>query len=53
MFEILFSKEDIIPKDFSPENEEEYFKLLKGQELGKAITNLSEYLLETDGIIKG
>ena len=50
MLENLFSRDDIIPKDFSPENEEEYFKLLQAKEIGKVITNISEYLLETEGM---
>jgi hypothetical protein len=45
----LFSIDQIIPKDFSGENEEEYFGLLKSKEIGKALTNLSEFLLETEG----
>ena len=35
----------LVPKDFE-EIEEEYFSLLKSKGLGKAITNLSEYILE-------
>jgi hypothetical protein len=47
MLENLLSRDSVIPKDFSPENEEQYFTLLKGKDIGKSITNLSEYLLET------
>ncbi len=50
MMEKLFSKEHVIPTDFSQENEELYFSLLKAQNLGKGISNLSEYLLETEGM---
>jgi len=46
LMENLFSKDDVIPKDFSSENEEEYFRLLNNKESGKAITNISEFLLE-------
>jgi len=46
----LFSKESIIPNDFTQETEEEYFTLLKSLDIGKALTNLSEYLLETEGL---
>ena len=40
----------MIPKDFNSTTEEEYFDLLKSQEVGKALTNLSEFLLETEGM---
>jgi hypothetical protein len=50
MLENLYSKDQIIPKDFSSETEEQYFSLLKGKDLGKSITNIAEYLLETDGL---
>ena len=50
--ENLFNKdpEHVIPKDFNSSSEEEYFELLKSQEVGKGLTNLSEFLLETDGM---
>lgn len=48
MLENLWSKTDIIPKDFKEDTEEEYFSLLKSQDLGKLLTNMSEYLLETE-----
>ena len=52
MMENLFTKdpEHVIPKDFNSTTEEEYFDLLKSQEVGKALTNLSEFLLETEGM---
>jgi len=52
MLENLFTKdpEQVIPKDFNTTTEEEYFELLKSQEIGKALTNLSEFLLETEGM---
>ena len=52
MIENLFTKdpEQVIPKDFNSTTEEEYFELLKSQEIGKALTNLSEFLLETEGM---
>ena len=52
MLENLFTKdpEQVIPKDFNSTTEEEYFELLKSQEIGKALTNLSEFLLETEGM---
>lgn len=52
MLENLFTKdpEHVIPKDFNSTTEEEYFELLKGEEIGKALTNLSEFLLETEGM---
>lgn len=50
MLENLFNKEESIPKDFSTDNEEEYFQLLKSPDVGKAITNMAEYLLETEGV---
>jgi hypothetical protein len=50
MLDNLFSKEHVIPKDFTPENEEEYFTLLKSKDIGRALTNLAEYLLETEGL---
>ena len=40
----------MIPKDFNSQTEEEYFELLKSPEIGKALTNLSEFLLETEGM---
>jgi len=49
--ENLYSHQNIIPEDFSAETEEEYFSLLKSNEVGKAITNVAEYLLETEGIL--
>lgn len=50
MLDQLFSKDSVIPKDFNNENENQYFSLLKGSNLGKALSNLSEYLLETEGL---
>ncbi len=52
MLENLFTKdpEQVIPKDFNSTTEEEYFELLKSQEIGKALINLSEFLLETEGM---
>ena len=52
MLENLFTKDpaQIIPKDFNSETEEEYFELLKSPEVGKALSNLSEFLLETEGL---
>jgi len=52
MLENLFTKdpEHIIPKDFNNQTEEEYFELLKSPELGKGLTNISEFLLETEGV---
>jgi len=52
MIENLFTKDpaNIIPKDFNTETEEDYFDLLKSPELGKAISNLSEFLLEIEGL---
>jgi hypothetical protein len=52
MIENLFTKDpaNIIPKDFNTETEEDYFDLLKSPELGKAISNISEFLLETEGL---
>lgn len=49
MMENLISKDHIIPKDFGSENEELYFDLLKSKDLGKVLSNISEYLLETEG----
>ena len=49
MLENLFSKDHVIPKDYQHENEELYFNLLKGKNEGIALSNLSEYLLETEG----
>jgi hypothetical protein len=48
--ESLFSKESVIPKDFGPETEEMYFTLIKSPEVGRALTNLAEFLLETEGL---
>jgi hypothetical protein len=50
MLENLFTKDpaQIMPKDFNTETEEEYFDLLKSDEIGKALSNLSEFLLETE-----
>ena len=39
-----------MPKDFNTETEAEYFDLLKSDEVGKALSNLSEFLLETEGM---
>jgi hypothetical protein len=50
MLDSLFDRSEPIPKDFSNENEEQYFHLLKSLNIGKAITNMSEYLLEMEGI---
>jgi hypothetical protein len=52
MLENLFTKDpaQVIPKDFHTETEEEYFDLLKSPEIGKALSNLSEFLLETEGM---
>jgi hypothetical protein len=51
MLENLFTKdpEHVIPKDFTSETEEEYFELLKSPDLGRALSNISEFLLETEG----
>ena len=49
MLDKFFSKDQIIPSDFNDETEEFYFTLLKSKQIGKAITNLSEYLLEKEG----
>ncbi len=45
----FFAKDQIIPSDFNEETEEFYFSLLKSKNIGKPITNLSEYLLEKEG----
>jgi hypothetical protein len=50
MLENMFAKDSIIPKDFSNDTEEKYFQLLKAKDLGKVLTNISEYLLETEGV---
>ena len=52
MLQNLFSKDpaQVIPKDFSAETEEDYFDLLKSPEIGKALSNISEFLLETEGL---
>ena len=50
MLDKLFSKDAVIPNDFSADTEEQYFSLLKSPEIGKTLTNLSEYLLETEGL---
>lgn len=50
MAENIYSNDDVIPKDFSPDNEEQYFGILKSPHLGKALTNISEFLLETEGM---
>ncbi len=52
MLENLFTKDPqyIIPKDFCNDTEEEYFDLLKSPEVGKALSNISEFLLETEGL---
>ena len=52
MLENLFTKDpsQVIPKDFHTETEEEYFDLLKSPDIGKALSNLSEFLLETEGM---
>lgn len=52
MLENMFTKDplQVIPKDFNSQTEEEYFELLKSPEIGKALTNLSEFLLETEGM---
>ncbi len=52
MLENLFSKDPqhVVPKDFGPETEEDYFHLLNSPEIGKALTNISEFLLETEGL---
>lgn len=39
-----------MPVDFNTETEEDYFNLLKSKQIGKALTNISEYLLETEGM---
>lgn len=52
MLENLFTNDPayVIPKDFTNETEEDYFDLLKSPELGKAMSNISEFLLETEGM---
>ncbi len=50
MAENIYSKDQVIPNDFSPETEEAYFSLLKSPELGKALSNISEFMLETEGV---
>eukprot|EP00347_Sterkiella_histriomuscorum_P014449 403360823 len=48
LLQSLVSKDHTIPKDYSFDNEELYFTLLKSKEEGKALSNISEYLLETE-----
>ena len=52
MLENMFTKDPayVIPKDFNNDTEEEYFELLKSPDIGKALSNLSEFLLETEGL---
>lgn len=50
MLEEIFSKDDVIPKNFNHTNEESYFTLLKSPDQGKVLSNISEYLLETEGV---
>ena len=50
MAENIYSKDQVIPNDFSPETEEAYFSLLKSPELGKTLSNISEFMLETEGV---
>lgn len=47
MLENLVDSQKLIPKDLSMENEDAYFKLFKSKDLGKLISNIGEYLLET------
>ena len=49
MLESLVTRDSVIPKDFCVENENEYFSLLRSKNCGKALTNMAEYLLETEG----
>ena len=49
MLDKFFAKDQIIPSDYNEETEEFYFSLLKSKNIGKPITNLSEYLLEKEG----
>ena len=46
----LTNKENLIPDDYSFDTEETYFNLLKSKEAGKVVTNIAEYLLETEGV---
>lgn len=50
MLDKLFDTQNVIPDDFNSENEGDYFGLLHSKEIGKVITNISEFLLETEGI---
>ena len=50
MLEELFNRDDIIPKSFSGENADDFFALLKSPDQGKILSNISEYLLETEGV---
>ena len=45
MLDKLTDPNMLVPDDFE-ESQDEYFSLLKSKNLGKAVTNLSEYILE-------
>ena len=45
MLDKLTDPNMLVPDDFE-EAQDEYFSLLKSKNLGKAVTNLSEYILE-------
>ncbi len=49
-FESLLSRDSVIPKDYSADNEELYFRLLQSKNIGKVLTNIAEYLLESEGL---
>ena len=45
MLEALTDASELVPKDYL-EMEQQYFSLLQSKKLGKAMSNLSEYLIE-------
>ncbi|CDW84277.1 UNKNOWN [Stylonychia lemnae] len=49
LMENLIDKDHAVPKDLSSDNQELYFSLLKSKDVGKVISNISEYLLDQEG----
>lgn len=48
--ENLVAHDQMMPSDFNTQTEEKYFSLLQSKNLGKVLTNISEYLLELEGM---
>ena len=46
----MLDRSTIMPDDFSSKTEADYFSTLQSNEVGRVLTNLSEFLLETKGM---